>query len=85
MKNISKSGAEKQIKRFFLDIKNKTPKEIKKIKRLAMKKNIPLKEKRKKFCKKCLMPYKNPKTRIKSKIKSITCKKCDYVARWKIK
>lgn len=82
---FSKTEAKKQIKEFFLDIKNKTPKEIKKIKKLAMKHNIPLKEKRKLFCKKCLTPYKNPRIRIKNKIKSITCRECGYVARWRIK
>jgi RNase P subunit RPR2 len=46
--------------------------------------NMPLKEKRKTFCKKCLNPYKNPKTRIKRGIKSVTCEKCGFVARWKI-
>ena len=84
MKRLSKSNANEEIKKFFSDIKNKTPKEIKKIKRLAMKHNIPLKEKRKLFCKKCLHPYKNSKIRIKNKVKSVTCKKCDYVGGWKL-
>jgi len=81
---ISKSKAKKEIEGFFLDIKNKTPKEIKKIKKLAMKQNIPLKEKRKLFCKKCLVPYKNSKIRIKNKVKSVTCLGCNYVSRWKL-
>ncbi len=85
MKKISKTEAKKEIKEFFLDIKNKTSREIKKIKRLAMKHNISLKEKRKLFCKKCLTLYKNPKIRIKNKIKSVTCRECGYVARWRIK
>lgn len=83
---ISKTAAQEQIKKFFNDIKNKTPKEIKKIKRLAMNKKIPLKEKRKLFCKKCLNPYLNKeKIRIKKGIKSVECKNCNYIARWKIK
>ena len=82
MKKLSKLEAKKQISEFFFNIKDKSPKEIKKIKKLAMKNNIPLKELRKKFCKKCLTPYKNPGTRIKNKIKSVTCKKCGYVSRW---
>ncbi len=85
MKKISKIEAEKQIKEFFSNIKNKTPKEIKKIKRLAMKKNVPLKELRKKFCKKCSSPYRNPKVRIKNNIKKIICENCGYSARWKLK
>ncbi len=82
---ISKIEAEKQIKEFFKNIKNKTPKEIKKIKRLAMNKKIPLKEKRKLFCKKCLTPYDKPKIRIKKGMKSVECKNCGYVGRWKVK
>ena len=83
---ISKIEAEKKIHEFFKDIKNKTPKEIKKIKRLAMNKKISLKEKRKLFCKKCLTPYSGKeKIRIKNKIKSIECQKCEEINRWKIK
>ena len=81
---LSKTEVKKEIKEFFLEIRNKTPKEIKKIKKLAMKYNIPLKEKRKLFCKRCLTYYKNPKVRIKNKIKSVTCRECDYVARWRL-
>ena len=82
---ISKSKVKKEIEEFFLNIKNKTPKEIKKIKKLAMKYNLPMKEKRKLFCKKCLVIYKNPRIRIKNKMKIITCKDCGYVTRWKLK
>ncbi len=84
MKKISKTEAKKQIDSFFKDIKNKTPKQIKKIKRFAMSKNIPLKEKRKLFCKKCFSSYKRPKIRIKNQMKIITCKNCNYISRWKI-
>ncbi len=80
----SKSESKKEIEEFFLDVKNKTPKEIKKIKRLAMKHNILLKEKRKLFCKKCLTPYENSKVRIKKGKKIVTCLECDYVSRWKL-
>ena len=83
-KKISKTGAKKQIEEFFLNIKNKTPKEVKKIKKLAMSFNLPLKEKRKTFCKKCLSP-KVKKIRIRNKIKSVVCEDCGYVSRWKIK
>jgi len=85
MKKISKTEAKKQIQEFFKNIKNKTPKEVKKIKKLAMNYNLPLKEKRKLFCKKCFIPYINPKIRIKNKKKIITCKECEYVSRWKVK
>jgi|TARA_B100001971_G_C18232828_1_gene565060 RNase P subunit RPR2 len=84
-KKSSKSEVKKQIQEFFLDIKNKSSNEVKKIKRLAMSRNISLKELKKDFCKKCLMPYKNPKIRIKNKMKIIICENCDSVSRWKIK
>ena len=83
-KKISKSEAREEIQEFFSNIKDKTPKDIKKIKRLAMKYNIPLKEKRKLFCKNCLNPYRVPKIRIKDKMKIIMCKNCGYVSRWKL-
>ncbi len=85
MKKLSKTEAKKQIKEFFLNIKDKTPKEVKKIKKLAMGFNLPLKEKRRTFCKKCLGPYKSKKIRIKNKIKSVACENCGYVNRWKVK
>lgn len=82
---FTKQQIKKELEDFFNKVKSKTPKEVKKIKVLAMSKNIPLKEKRKTFCKKCLAPYKAPKIRIKNKIKSVTCENCGYIARWKIK
>ena len=85
MKKLSKTEAKKQIQEFFIDIKDKTPKEVKKIKRLAMNHNIALCNLRKKFCKKCFSPYKNPKMRIKNNMKSVTCENCGYVSRWKVK
>jgi RNase P subunit RPR2 len=85
MKKPSKSEAEKKIKEFFEKIKNKSPKEVKKIKKLAMSESIPLKDLRKTFCKKCLTPFENPKVRIKEGIKIVTCKKCGHLNRWKIK
>lgn len=86
MKNkISKTEAEKEINEFFSNIKSKSLRDIKKIKRVAMKHNIPLKEKRRLFCKKCLNPFAgNEKIRIKNGLKSIICKKCDYVNRLRI-
>ena len=81
---LSKQKINIKIQKFFKDIKNKNQKEIKKIKKLAMSKNILLKEKRKLFCKKCFAPYQNPKIRIKNKIKSVTCEECGYVARWNL-
>jgi RNase P subunit RPR2 len=85
MKKFSKTESENKIKNFFDNIKNKTPKEIKKIKKMAMGQNIPLKKFRKEFCKKCIKPYSgNEKIRINNGIKSITCEKCGCISRWKI-
>ena len=85
MKKISKAGSEIKIKEFFEDIENKSSKEVKKIKKLAMSNNIPLKELRKKFCKKCCSPLGNSKIRIRNGIKSVECKNCGIINRWKIK
>ncbi len=85
MRKLSKSEAKKEIKEFFADIENKSPKEIKKIKKLAMKYNITLGNLRKNFCKKCFSPYRNPKIRIKNKIKRVVCENCGHVSRWKVK
>ncbi|MBU2053027.1 MAG: hypothetical protein ABIJ14_00525 [Nanoarchaeota archaeon] len=84
IKKISKAEAKKQIEEFFKDIKCKTSKDVKKIKRLGMRHNIPLKEKRKMFCKKCLTPYQNPNIKIKKGLKIVNCKNCGYVSRWRL-
>ena len=85
-KTLSQTQVKKQIDEFFKNIKSKSQKEIKKIKRLAMAYNILLKEKRKLFCKECYVSFdKNSKTRIKKDKKIIHCVNCDYVSRWKIK
>ena len=83
-KESSRTEAKEQIEEFFENIKDKNPKEIKKIKKLAMAYNLPLKEKRKLFCKGCYAVYKNPKIRIKNKMKSVTCENCGNVGRWKL-
>jgi RNase P subunit RPR2 len=85
MEKLSKKEAEEKIESFFAHIKNKTPEEIRKIKRLSMRHNLKLKELRKKFCKKCFNPYKNPEIRLNKNFKSLRCRKCGYISRWKIK
>jgi|TARA_B100000315_G_scaffold168224_1_gene156755 RNase P subunit RPR2 len=84
-KKISKTQAKKELEEFFSEIKSKTPKDIKKIKRVAMSHNIKLKEKRKLFCKKCLAPYIDSKTKINKKTKIVVCGKCGSISRWKLK
>jgi len=81
---FSKTETEKQIKDFFENIENKSSKDIRKIKKLAMSKNIPLRELRKKFCRKCFSPFENSKIRIKNGMKIIECKNCKQISRWKI-
>ena len=85
MKKIPNLKAKKEIQEFFENIKDKNKKQVKKIKKLAMRHNIPLKDLRKKFCKKCFSVYKNPTIRIKNKTKIVNCKNCGYVSRWKLK
>jgi RNase P subunit RPR2 len=84
-KKISKTEAKEEIENFFKEIENKSPEEIRKIKRLSMNFKIPLKEKRKLFCPKCFKFYSGKeKVRIKGGIKSITCEECGKISRWKI-
>ena len=85
VKKLPKQEVIKKIEEFFSEINSKTPKQVKKIKRLAMKHNIPLGEKRKLFCKKCLMPHKDSSIRIKNDMIAITCGECENKNRWKIK
>ncbi len=82
---FSKTETEKQIKDFFETIKDKSPKEIKKIKKLAMNQKIPLKGGRKLFCKYCLKPYSGKeKIRMNKGMKMTTCNNCEKISRWKI-
>ena len=82
MQKLTKSDAEKEIKQAFN--KKLSPIEIKKIKRLAMKYNIKLGELRKKFCKKCYSTELRVRS-VKNKVKTVECKKCKQIMRWKLK
>jgi RNase P subunit RPR2 len=81
---ISKQEVEQQIKETFSN--KPTPKQIKKIKRLAMNKKISIKPYRKKFCKKCLTLFtpNNSEIRIKKPHKIIKCKQCNNISRYKL-
>ena len=83
--NLSKSEIEEKIKHVFSG--NPSPDEIRKIKKLAMSKNIKLGELRKRFCKKCyaLFNSSNSEIRIKRGFKTVKCKECGFVSRWRIK
>ena len=85
LKNLSKQEIPEKIKKIFSS--NPFPRQIQKAKKLAMSKNIKLKELRKKFCKKCysLFDSKNSEIRIKKSFKTIKCKKCSYISRYKLK
>jgi RNase P subunit RPR2 len=84
-KKLSKSEAKTRVEFFFNNLKEKNYKDVKKIKKLAMSYKIPLKEKRKLFCKKCYHPYQMPSVRINNDKMSITCDKCAHISGWKIK
>ncbi len=87
-KKLTKNQAKQEIDKFFSHIHKIKPEvqKIKKIKRLAMKHNIKLKDKRKLFCKKCYAIYpENAQIKIKGNKKIIKCKNCGAVFRWKIK
>ena len=85
MKKLSKTEARKNIEEFFSDLRDKTPKDIRKIKRFAMKHNIKIGEKRKLFCKVCYNAYIHPSIRVNKGILKIVCDRCENVGRWGIK
>ncbi len=84
MEKISKNEAKERIEEFFKDIKNKSPKEVRKIKKIAMHYNIKLGDKRKEFCKRCYSVNLKVKS-VKNKIKTTRCEGCGTINRWKIK
>ena len=79
---LSKQQTQEKIESFFKKL-DFSPEEIKKIKRLAMKFNIKLKEQRKNFCKKCLNKLKG-KIRVSKTHKTIECEKCRYRNKFRI-
>ena len=82
--SLSKTEIQEKIKETFSD--KPTEKEIKKIKTLAMSKNLKLGNLRKLFCKNCLALFgPNSSYRIKKGFKTVKCKVCGYITRWKIK
>lgn len=84
MKNkISRKEAGEMIREFFSK-KKFGPGGIRKIKKLAMRYNIKLREYKKKFCKKCLCELRG-KIRLGKKFKTIECEKCRYKNRFSLK
>ena len=82
MEKVNRKEAEEKIKKFFQS--KKKAEEVRKIKRLAMHHNIKLGELRKKFCKKCYSMNLRVKG-IRKGIKSVECRECGNLMRWKIK
>jgi len=82
---LSKPETEQKIQEIFAN--NPSPKEIKKARTLAMSRNIKLGILKKKFCKKCCSFFnsKNSEIRIKKTLKTITCKECNHISRYKLK
>lgn len=81
-KEISKTEAKQNIDIFFLK-KSFTSKEMRKIRKLAMKYRIPLKDYKKQFCKSCLSKLEG-KTRVSKTHKTRECKFCSYKNKFKI-
>ncbi len=85
MKNkLTKLETEQQISKVFSN--NPRKKEIRKVKKLAMSKKLKLTEYKKLFCKKCFSFFNstNSETRIKKPFKTIKCKGCNYISRYKL-
>ncbi len=79
---LTRTEAKEKIEEFFKR-REFDAKEVKKIKRLAMKFNIKLKDYRKAFCKKCLAKLKG-KTRVGRVYKMVECGGCGYTNRFKL-
>ena len=79
---LSRKEAKEKIEEFF-GRENFAPEEALKIKKLAMKFNIKLKEKRKKFCKKCFSKIRG-KIRVTKNYKNVVCGKCEFRNRFKV-
>jgi RNase P subunit RPR2 len=90
MKNESKSLSRKEIEELIrksFENEDLSKEKLKKLKVLAMSKNIKLGGIKKRFCKNCysLFTPKNSEIRIKMPYKKITCKNCGHIATYKIK
>ncbi|MFH1425587.1 MAG: hypothetical protein ABIG28_02560 [archaeon] len=80
--SVSKTEAKKKIDDFFKQGEF-SAREIKKMKRLAMKFNIKLGEKRRLFCKRCLSKLRG-ETGVSKTHKIVKCGKCGFLSRHKI-
>jgi RNase P subunit RPR2 len=83
-KKISRKEAIEKINLFFQQSVFDS-KDVRKIKRLAMKYNIKLGVNRKKFCKKCFNDLDNGKVRVTKFYKTVECLNCGQRNRWMIR
>ncbi|MBS3074602.1 hypothetical protein J4447_04075 [Candidatus Pacearchaeota archaeon] len=75
-----------EVDKFFENLKDKTPEQIRKIKKKAMSINFKLGKLKRRFCQKCYRIYNfNDKIRIKNNLKVIVCSNCGTKRRWAIK
>jgi RNase P subunit RPR2 len=81
--NISKQKAQKEIEN-FIKKEHFSKDELKKIKKIARRGKVKLKELRKRYCKKCESILKG-KLRIKNQHKITECSRCKYKNKEKIK
>jgi RNase P subunit RPR2 len=79
---LSKTKAKTEIDAFFQK-KSFSAGEVRKIKKIAMKFNIKLKDYKKKFCKKCLSKLEG-KTRAGKIYKTVECAICGYRNKFKM-
>ena len=81
--NLSRKEAREKIEDFFKSIKDKTPEEIKKIKKLASHHHIRLAEKRRLFCQKCYSTKLKTRKITKNK-KTLECQNCGNLIRYNL-
>lgn len=79
---LSKTEARTKIENFFKN-KDLEKEQLRKIRRLAMKFNIKLKEHRKTYCKACKSPLKG-NIRLTKTHKTLICKECGFRNKFKI-
>lgn len=84
MKDFSKKEAIDKIEEYFSKNDHDSEK-TKKIKKLAMRHRISLKDYRKKFCKKCYFDLNSGKIRVSKEYKYVECFNCKKRNTWKIK
>lgn len=84
-KKLSRKEAQEKIDGFFRQSEELDPKDVRKIKRLAMAYNIKLGDYRKRFCKKCLSDLRKGKIRVTKNFRSVECAVCGARNRFKIK